>query len=66
MWATATSLAKEGHATDLINVAEALREKKIAELPTISIAAGNRVKLVLISVPPSSGKTTFSKRLSVQ
>lgn len=60
---------EKGHATDLINVAEALQEKKIAQIADDIYCRsenGNRVKLVLISGPSSSGKTTFSKRLSVQ
>lgn len=59
----------EGHATDLINVSEALQEKKIAQIAdeiTHRDQDGKRVKLVLISGPSSSGKTTFSKRLSIQ
>ncbi len=58
-----------GHATDLINVAEALQEKKIAQIADTIYHRGengNRVKLVLIAGPSSSGKTTFSKRLSIQ
>lgn len=58
-----------GHATDLINVSEALQEKKIAQIAdeiTHRNQDGQRVKLVLISGPSSSGKTTFSKRLSIQ
>ena len=60
---------EEGHATDLINVGEALQEKKIAQIADTIFHRGengNRVKLVLISGPSSSGKTTFSKRLSIQ
>ena len=60
---------EEGHATDLINVAEALQEKKIAQIADTIFHRGengDRVKLILISGPSSSGKTTFSKRLSVQ
>ena len=60
---------EEGHATDLINVAEALQEKKIAQIADTIFHRGengNRVKLVLIAGPSSSGKTTFSKRLSIQ
>ncbi len=60
---------ESGEATNLINVAEALQEKKIAQIAdTIHDRCqnGNRVRLVLISGPSSSGKTTFSKRLSVQ
>ena len=59
----------EGFATDLINVSEALQEKKISHIADDIYNRGengNRVKLVLISGPSSSGKTTFSKRLSIQ
>lgn len=59
----------DGHATDLINVAEALQEKKIAQIADdifLRTQNGTRAQLVLISGPSSSGKTTFSKRLSVQ
>lgn len=63
-------ICQQGHATDLINVNEALQERKIAriaeEIASRSGADGQGVKLVLISGPSSSGKTTFSKRLSVQ
>lgn len=67
--ATLTSPAKKGTATDLINVAEALQEKKIAQIADTIFHRGengDRVKLILISGPSSSGKTTFSKRLSIQ
>ena len=60
---------EKGHATDLINVAEALQEKKIAQIADEIFSRsenGTRAQLVLISGPSSSGKTTFSKRLSVQ
>lgn len=56
---------QHGHATDLINVSEALQEKKIAKIADEIYNRGN-VKLILISGPSSSGKTTFSKRLSIQ
>lgn len=59
----------QGMATDLINVSEALQEKKIVRIAdeiTNRNENGQRVKLVLISGPSSSGKTTFSKRLSIQ
>lgn len=62
-------VCNQGHATDLINVSEALQEKKIARIADEIYARGSeghRVKLVLISGPSSSGKTTFSKRLSIQ
>jgi len=55
---------RQGHATDLINVAEALQEKRIASIADEIYRRKSRI--VLISGPSSSGKTTFSKRLSVQ
>ena len=60
---------KKGYATDLIKVGEALQEKKIAQIADTIYdrgSNGNKVKLILIAGPSSSGKTTFSKRLSVQ
>ena len=56
---------QKGHAVDLINVAEALQEKSIANIADAIAHKGN-VKIVLIAGPSSSGKTTFSKRLSIQ
>ena len=56
---------KNGLATDLINVSEALQEKKISQIAD-TIAAQKEIKVVLIAGPSSSGKTTFCKRLSVQ
>ena len=60
---------QKGYATQIINVAEALQEKKIAKIAEQIYnrsQEGRPVKLVLISGPSSSGKTTFSKRMSVQ
>ena len=56
---------KNGHTTDLINVSEALQEKKISQIAD-AIAHRKGVKMVLIAGPSSSGKTTFCKRLSIQ
>lgn len=59
----------DGYATELINVSEALQEKRISQIADEIFnrgEKGNPVKLILISGPSSSGKTTFSKRLSVQ
>ncbi len=59
---------EDNQATELIKVAEALHEKKIAHIAE-DIAQRFRsgdTRIVLISGPSSSGKTTFSKRLSVQ
>ena len=56
---------KNGLSTDLINVSEALQEKKISQIAD-TIAGRKEIKVVLIAGPSSSGKTTFCKRLSVQ
>ncbi len=54
-----------GYTTDLINISEALQEKKIAAIAE-EIAHREGVKLVLLAGPSSSGKTTSCKRLSIQ
>ncbi len=63
-------ICQRGLATQVINVAEALQEKKISQIADTIVQrgkdGGQPVRLVLISGPSSSGKTTFSKRLSVQ
>ena len=53
------------HANDIINISEALQEKKIAKIAE-EIASRKGVKLVLLAGPSSSGKTTSCKRLSIQ
>ena len=55
----------EGHSSTLIQISEALQEKKIAKIAD-EIAQRKGIKLVLIAGPSSSGKTTTCKRLSVQ
>ena len=59
-----------GHASELIQVSEALQEKKIVqiaeEIDRRFHRKKNPVRLVLITGPSSSGKSTFCKRLSVQ
>lgn len=59
---------EEDKASVLIQVAEALHEKQIAAIADEIAALFNQggARIVLISGPSSSGKTTFSKRLSVQ
>ena len=60
---------RKGGASELIQVAEALQEKKIVKIAEEIEAryyGENKVNLVLITGPSSSGKTTFCKRLSVQ
>lgn len=53
------------HSIDLINISEALQEKKIAHIAD-EIAKRKEVKLILLAGPSSSGKTTTCKRLSIQ
>lgn len=54
---------RQGRATELINVSEALQEKKLAAIADEIVQRG--AKLVLLAGPSSSGKTTTSKRLSI-
>ena len=57
-----------GHASELIQVSEALQEKKIVKIAEelANRVENGKLKLVLITGPSSSGKTTFCKRLSIQ
>ena len=54
-----------GHSSHLIQVSEALQEKKIGKIAD-EIAKRKGIRLVLIAGPSSSGKTTTCKRLSIQ
>ena len=56
---------EEGRIKDVIMLAEALHEKKIANIAD-NIAKRKDVKMVLIAGPSSSGKTTFAQRLGIQ
>ena len=60
----------KGHASELIQVSEALQEKKIVqiaeEIECRFHREENPVRLILITGPSSSGKTTFTKRLCIQ
>ncbi|MDD6552627.1 MAG: nucleoside kinase [Prevotellaceae bacterium] len=55
----------KGYTSTMINVSEALQEKKLAAIAD-TIAANRDIKLVLLAGPSSSGKTTTCKRLSIQ
>ena len=60
---------QRGEASDLIKIAEALQEKKIVQIAEEierRVNQDNPLKLVLITGPSSSGKSTFCKRLSIQ
>jgi uridine kinase len=55
-----------GEITEVIKIAEGFHEKKIAGFADVVAQRRDKVRLVLIAGPSSSGKTTFSKRLMVQ
>lgn len=60
---------QRGEASDLIKIAEALQEKKIVQIAEEidrRVRQDDPVRLVLITGPSSSGKSTFCKRLSIQ
>ena len=59
-------MVENGEAGNVIKVSEALHEKKIAEIATLITEKHDKINIVLIAGPSSSGKTTFSKRLSIQ
>ena len=51
---------------DIIRVAEALHEKKLAEIADFIASHRNEVRVILVAGPSSSGKTTFAQRLNIQ
>lgn len=55
---------KDGHMKDVINMSEIMMDKRIGKIAE-TIASNREIKMILISGPSSSGKTTFSKRLSL-
>ncbi|MCQ2310535.1 MAG: nucleoside kinase [Paludibacteraceae bacterium] len=57
---------KDNRSFEMIKVSEALHEKKVAQIADQIASCTHRPKLVLISGPSSSGKTTFSMRLRIQ
>ena len=59
-------IVQEGKISELIKIAEALQEKKLAQIADKVHTQGKNTRIILISGPSSSGKTTFSKRLAIQ
>ncbi|TYQ16474.1 UNVERIFIED_CONTAM: uridine kinase [Acetivibrio alkalicellulosi] len=59
-------IVKNGCINELIRIAEALQEKKIAQIADMIAFNKHKKKVVLIAGPSSSGKTTFAHRLSIQ
>lgn len=55
-----------GKAGNLVRVAEAFHEKKISRIADLIAENIDRIRIVLIAGPSSSGKTTFAQRLSIQ
>ena len=56
----------EGHAREIVLVAEALHAQRIAEIASTIAARRARARLITIAGPSSSGKTTFARRLTIQ
>jgi uridine kinase len=55
-----------GRISEVILVSEALHEQRVTEIASMIAEHSDQLRLILIAGPSSSGKTTFSKRLSVQ
>ena len=60
------AIVENGMAGGMVRVAEALHEKKIANLADLIASKLTRPRLIMVSGPSGSGKTTFSKRLAIQ
>lgn len=63
---TLNKAISDGKAVSLINIAEALHERKYADIADQIYARRDKVKIVFIAGPSSSGKTSSSKRLAIQ
>lgn len=64
--ATLNACTGNGEINDIIRVAEALHEKKIAQIADFISSHRNEVRVILVAGPSSSGKTTFAQRLNIQ
>ena len=60
------SLSEKGQGPEVIRIAEALHEKKIAQIADMITTRREEIKIILIAGPSSSGKTTFAQRLRIQ
>ena len=63
---TLNQTVRDGKVIDLINLSEALHERKYADIADQIYARRGSVKIVFIAGPSSSGKTSTSKRLAIQ
>ncbi len=63
---TLNKVISEGNAVSLINIAEALHERKYADIADMIYERRDRARIILIAGPSSSGKTSSSKRLAIQ
>jgi uridine kinase len=59
-------LCISGQVTQLIRVTEGFQEKRVGQIADLIGAARDRIRIISIAGPSSSGKTTFIKRLTVQ
>ena len=55
-----------GKGEELVWLAEALHEKKVAQIADMICNQENKIRVILIAGPSSSGKTTFAQRLTIQ
>lgn len=60
------ALIEKGEGPDVIRIAEALHEKKIAQIADMIAERRDEISIILIAGPSSSGKTTFAQRLRTQ
>jgi len=63
---TLNEYIKRGEINNIVRIAEGFHEKKIAQIADYIYDYRDRIRLILIAGPSSSGKTTFTKRLAVQ
>ncbi|WP_251621123.1 nucleoside kinase [Odoribacter lunatus] len=63
---TLNNIVDNKYSGDIIRISEALHEKKISFIADTIHARREKIKVILIAGPSSSGKTTFSKRLGTQ